>query len=113
MIVVNYTSLEDFLSDLRINSTQIAHKLVRFDGYRRAEQNEAITFEVGCWATCVVLASDGDFLMECALECGCDDTRRPATREDGTKFAAKARAKLAELCDDFGLSLRPGKIEVF
>lgn len=111
MSVVSIASLEDFIAELR----EFKHRVtmpVRWHQVRVAEQVEAISFEVGCWATAMVgLDTEPDcYLAECFTPCGRDSK---ATGSAGTENAAKCRQRLAEACDDIGLPLRPGKLEVY
>jgi hypothetical protein len=111
MTVLSIGTLGDFIAELR----EFKHRItlpVRWHGIRSAEQKEAVSFEVGAWATAIIgVDTDPDaYLAECMIACGRDSK---ATQNEGTVNAAKARTKLAEACDDIGLALRPGKYEVF
>lgn len=110
MTIVSIAKLDDFIAELRECVYRI-NLPVRWHEVRAAEQKEAISFEVGAWATVLVgnEAEADSYLAECLIPCGRDSK----AGNDGTANAAKAKAKLAEACDDMNLKLRPGKWEVY
>jgi hypothetical protein len=114
MTTVSVASLADFIQELRDYAVRI--KLpVRWHVLRQPEQKECVSFEVGAWATAMVgLETDPDaYLVECFMPCG-RDAKAVGNGKEGSDNADKARAKLAEACDDTGcLQLRPGKLEVY
>jgi hypothetical protein len=106
-------TLKDFVAELGEEKHRVANRVVRWHSLRNPEQQECISFEVGAWATALV-GNESDpeaYLLECYMPCGRDSTKAKTT--EGSDRAAKLRATLAEFCDDNGLRLRPGKIEVY
>jgi hypothetical protein len=111
MNVVNYTSIDDLFSELREEATRVVDKIVRLQVARVPEQVEEISFEVGVWITALIKLDDDSYLLEFGASAGCDDTS--AKTHTGSECAAHTKQRLSELCDDVGLKLRPGKIEVY
>jgi hypothetical protein len=113
MQVVAVAKLSDFIDEVREEAHRVANRMVRWHVLRNPEQPEQISFQVGAWAT-ALLGTETDpeqYLLECFVPCGRDSVKLPST--EGTDTAGKARQMLAEACDDKGLRLRPGKIEVY
>ena len=114
--IVQFGSLEDFIAELRAaevsprSNTKIVDKIVRWKVNRMPEQKEAISFQVDAWATAIVAEGESDYLLEFGLIVGRDSLTTEST--EGTDAAKRLREQLATACEELGLSLRPGKIEV-
>lgn len=111
MTTVGFDNLDDFIAELRGERDLIADKIVRWQLNRTPEQAEGFSFEVDVWATAVRKGGDESYLMEFGNVAGFDNNEEGTT--SGTDSAATLKAKLTEACDDMGMKLRPGKIEVF
>jgi hypothetical protein len=109
VIVVGFSSLEDFLAELKSEQPNIADKIVRWQSVRTPEQKEQVSFQVMVWATAIKHGGDIDSLLELGLPSG-----RDIGQEDrGSDEAAKLLLQLSEGCEAMGLEIRPGKIEVY
>jgi len=112
MNVVGFASLDDFIGELRREKNNIADRIVRWHENRSPEQEEQLTFHLEVWATAIAKCEDNDYLLEFEAAAGRDSEIDGDRSSEASQRAATARAKLAEACDDLGLQLRPGKIEV-
>lgn len=104
-VVVN--TIEEFCSEIACSN--VVGKTVRFRVDRIAEQDEAITFLVGVWATAVIAEDSGNvYLLEFGDTAGYDN----ANGDVGTDVAAHWEVEVLAACHKAGLEVRPGKIEV-
>jgi hypothetical protein len=109
MIVVGFSSLEDFLVELKSEQGNIADKIVRWQSVRTPEQKEQVSFQVMVWATAIKRGGEIESLLELGVPTGRDRDKL----ENGSEEAAKLLAQLGEFCEANGLEIRPGKIEVY
>ncbi len=113
MTVAQLSTIEDFLSELKEESSRVADKIVRWQVSRTCKQAEVeIDWEVTCWATAIINAEDERYLLEFGESAG-DDCEGDDGHHNGSDQAGYWKQRLVEACDDCGLKLRPGKIEVF
>ena len=108
---VEVTTIEDFCSELRIDAEkeQVWNKEVRYRIDRSPEQDEEISFQVGIWLTAIVDIGEDRYILELGVPTGCDETGSPR----GTHTANEWKQRVQEICDDVGLTLRPGKFELY
>lgn len=104
-------TIEDFCEELSAEAGlgRIFEDTVRIRVDRAAEQKEAITFEVGVWATALIRSEVGEWVLEFGRIAG-SDTRAANT---GSDTAAEWLQKINAVCDRHGLHQRKGKIEVY
>lgn len=114
---VQCSTVDDFITNLRAElPSAIVSKVVYVSQVERSldsgDPRQATRFTVYVQASCVVdLEDGGQYLLEMAVNCGLD--YRDATNErEGTSEAARVRQKLTECCDDLGLRIRPGVLDV-
>ncbi len=110
MIVVEFSTIEDFLAELRDAPQRIADKTVRCEIARTPEQAERVSFEVTIFMTSVQ-KGDEQYLLELMSKVGTDQL--DADDMSGSNAAYALRTKLEEHCDDLGLVVKAGKIEPF
>jgi hypothetical protein len=109
MTVVEFASIDDFIAELRDECSLIADRIVRWHISRTPEQREGVSFQIDVWATALRKGGDEDLLLEFGQPVGSDSQHG----QPGTQGANAIRSRLAEACDDLGLKIRPGKIEVY
>jgi hypothetical protein len=117
--VLEIKDLEALIDELKEVRHRIADRTVRWEVMHIPQSEVAI--QVGVWATAICRKDGSDtsseeYLIEFGRPVGVDDleiTESDGGGPVGTNNAAAMRAKLLEACDDLGLKLRPGKIEVF
>ncbi len=115
-MIVKLNTIDEFLDELKDAGRPgvIAHT-VRFQVNRTAKQKSAITHQVDVWVTALMLMKhddeQGEYLLELGMAMG-QDGDLDEGEESGSDRAEAVRVKLADCCDDIGLRLRAGKIEV-
>ncbi len=110
MIVIEFSSIDEFIDELRYAPETIRDKTVRFAIGKTAEQAEQVSFEISVWAT-AVKQGDEQYLLEFMAKAGCDHL--DSNDLSGSAAADAMKAKLQEHCDDLSMRLGPGKIEPF
>lgn len=122
MTVIEFKSLDDLLAELALEATCIADKIVRWQVNRIPIGNAGVRFGVDCWATALRIAPPDNglpgetYLLECGLPCGNDDLEIPEADGGGpvgSNTAEQYHRLLVDTCDDLGLNVRAGKIEVY
>jgi hypothetical protein len=113
MNVVQFKSIDDFASELRRSATQIVDKIVRLERHHTPQDQDGMQVEVTVWATAIMALEQADYLLEFGLSTGVNRDAYGDQSKDGEKAADAIEQKLREHCDDLGLTVRPGKIEVF
>lgn len=108
---VELTTIEDFCCELEAEAAQghVHGNIVRLRTDRTPEQDEAISFQVGLWATAVVKREDAQWLLEFACVGGSDEGAEDA----GSEVVARWRKQVQRVADRHGLEVRPGKIEIW
>lgn len=107
---VQVYDIDEFIGELTADAPHVRGLTVRVRVDRIPEQDEAISFEVDFWATCVVMSPDeGPYLLEFCAKAGRDSRSNVAA---GSAVAAGWRAEIVRACDSLGLRLRRGKLEV-
>lgn len=109
---IELVTIEDFCAELSTEATagRIYEGIVRVRTDRMPEQEEAISFEVGFWATALVKSGDGDWVLEFGRAAGRDTAGNP---DGGTKQAAEWKKQIEAVCEAHDLTLRRGRIEVW
>ena len=110
MIVVEFHTLDEFISELREQFHHVADKIVRWQKNTTPEQKEGVSHQIDVWATALKKGGgDEDWLMEFGAVAGRD------TRSDnaGSKVADEWLGRLTSACAEMRLKLRSGKIEVY
>jgi hypothetical protein len=111
------TELNDFITNLQVEpTTSVLQQVVHISTNRRPldnlDKHKAVRFNVTFHASAVVCLDDGgQYLLDYGEDCGIDyeDAEKELT---GTQHANSLRKKLIEFCDECGLKVRPGIIEV-
>ena len=100
----------EFCDELRL-STVVAG-IVRYRIDTTPEQDESVSRRVGLWLTAVLEIDGEKSILEAGIDCGSEDCR-DGQEPVATNKAEIIRSCVARVCEDLGLSLRHGKIEVF
>lgn len=112
-MLVHHKNLDDFIAELRDCQTTVADKIVRWQSGKLAKDHDEIEFEVAVFGTAIVGRDDADYLLEYAESVGIDRNAYGDISTAGSERAKALRKKLQEHCDDMGLRLLPGKLELF
>ena len=110
-------NLDEFISNLKLEpSSSFLQRIVRVSVTERpldsSSKRDAVKFSINFQASAIVCLEDGgQYLLDFGEDCGLD-YRDSSNEPAGTKRAGELRAKLSEFCDDYGLGIRPGIIEV-
>ena len=112
---VTHDNIEDLLADIREERDAIYQKVVRVRAYRLDEHEgdenrSGRVYLMGLWVTALVRHDDGDWCIEFGEAAGHDTTQNP---DAGTNVVNEWRLKLELVCKECGLTIRPGKYEVF
>lgn len=108
---ITFATIDEFCDELAVvDPGNVFERTVRVRIDRMAEQDEAITFAVGLWATALVRTDAGDWVMEFGEIAG-RDTRN--NDNAGSAAAAAWVGQIRSAAEAVGLKLRRGKIEVF
>jgi hypothetical protein len=77
-----------------------------------SDKRQAVSFSITVHASAVVnLADGGQYMVDYGEDCGLD--YRDASKElVGTQTAGRIREKLVSFCDDHGLRVRPGIVQI-
>jgi len=113
MIVIGFSTIIDFVAELKAERDNIADKIVRWQWVRTPEQPEQISFQVNVWATAIKRGGDIECLLEFGLATGRDRVQKNGTEGDGSRAAEQLLNALEDACESLGLEIRPGKIEVY
>ncbi len=109
-------SLDEFVEDLRNQlgkDSDVFQKTVRVSTSKRDMDDCAgarfmLTFQA---SAIVCLPDDSEYLLQMGVDCGID--YEDATREkNGTKELVELKEKLKLFCDESGLIVGPGVIEI-
>lgn len=77
-----------------------------------SDKRKAVKFAITFQASAIINLDDGgQYMIDYGEDCGVD-YRDDSQELVGSDYAAKLRAKLVEFCDDRGLSIRPGIVEL-
>jgi len=107
---VTVTTIDDFCSELTAEAANIADRIVRTRVDITPQQSEGISFDIGLWATALVNVADGgQYVLEFGEPSGVDD----GGDESGSKLAREWIGEIRAVCEQYGLQMRRGKIEVF
>ena len=109
-------SLDDFIANLKLEpASAVLQGAVRVSVTEQpvdGNKYDAAKFDVTIHASAVIsLADGGQYLLDYGEACG-TDYRDTSQEFVGTKRAKAIRGKLEEFCDDYGLRVRPGIIQV-
>lgn len=115
-----FDSFDAFCQDIAEQAKAVKYQTVRALTLRQPEQAENVTFQVGFMGTAVVVDEGEPCLLEVAIQCGQDEAP-PRSRGvavgpgkvAGSDGAVKLFAKLKSVCEEHGLKLRTGKIELY
>lgn len=103
--------LDEFVDELSSQAAEgfVVGGIVRFTTMREWEQEEHLSCAVGVSATALLgMGDEPRELLEWTAEVGRDTQRERC----GSKSAEVYVEKLVEVCDKFGLRVRPGKYEL-
>ena len=111
---VTHDNIEDLLTDLRTEKDSIYMGVVRMQTHRMDEfegdpNKERTSFIMGLSVSALVRHDDGDWCIEFSEMAGRDTTQSP---DEGTDMVDEWRQRVGVLCDQCGLTMRPGKWEV-
>ncbi len=108
-MIVNHNTLDDFQAEIGSTSERLHSRTVRAAIDRTPLQVEAITFGVTFTATAMVVDDEeGCYLTRFSQVTGRDDS----DTQDGTTAAESLRKTLEDFCDNCGLVVLPGEIEL-
>lgn len=106
---IEFGTIEEFCEELREAAPDVLHKTVRVRIDRVPEQAEAVSFQVGVWATALVRTGDGDWVLEFGDIAGRDS---PGNKSAGSDRATEWQRLVLATARESGLRVRSGKIEV-
>ncbi len=101
---VEFNTLDEFIGELTLDCDRVVDRVVRVRIDATPQQVDAVTFEYSLWATAHVHGDQTDYIMELGINCG--------EHEGGEENADDARNRIMSSCDDMGLTVRNGKIEI-
>jgi hypothetical protein len=108
-----FPTLAEFINELEQQQEFVWRRIVRSSTMQEWEQAEHVSCQIGLTATALVgsaaCADKPEMLLEFVTVCGQDSRRSTA----GSDEAARLRKELEACCAACGLTLRPGKYELF
>lgn len=111
---ITFSTIEAFISELEREwkAGHVWRNQVRYDVVSRAEQKEAVSFEIGLILTAMIdEEGNGEgFLLESVIRCGSDDPSE-AVPDAGSKQAQKNLKLVHAAANDCALSVLPGRLE--
>jgi|TARA_Y100000296_G_C5158858_1_gene250698 hypothetical protein len=113
---VEVTTIEDFCKELRTEAEKdnVWDKQVRCRIDRTPEQEEETSFSIGIWLTAIIDYEQDRFILELGIPTGSDQLYSEEPGQiNGTARAEGYKERVQEICDDFSLTLRPGKFELY
>lgn len=102
---IEFGNVSEFLGELHADKDRILNKVVRVRVDEIPEQDEAITFTFGIWATAISGSGEERMLLECGVSTG--------SGERGEAEAERLREAITDECKELGLDVRPGKLELY
>jgi len=115
MRVVCHT-IDDFLENLQQESSRIYQRVVwvsrTVNPADDKTKRDAVIFDVTLHASAVVDVDDeSQFLLDYGEDCGRD--YHDATQDmAGSEVADELKARIRKVCDEYGLTIRPGVIDM-
>ena len=114
---VTCNTLNDFITNLRMEPpTSVLQQTVHVSVTERpldiSDKHKAVKFSIMLQASAVITLEDGgQYLLEYGEDCGMD-YRDSSNELLGTERTNGLRKKLVEFCDDYGLKIRPGIVQI-
>lgn len=110
---IKCVDVDSFIENLKGHN--VYNQTVYIDGDRKplnGSRWDAISWGVSFQASAVLEFPDGgQALLECGIDCGVDhDDSKDG--QDGTKLQKKLKDKLETYCDDYGLMVKPGVVDI-
>lgn len=109
---IDFDSAETFLEEV-IREAKAGHlwcKQIRYSPVSKPEQQEAISFRVSLILTAVIdLGTDGQYLAESVVNCGCDDPDADP-KDSGSQEMMAVMRQVHKVGQEEALQVLPGRM---